>query len=432
LDTKPTATSARARCLGCDASLPEPFLDLGVTPLANSYVRPEKAGEREPALPLRVAWCPSCHLVQLTAVVPPEEMFSEYLYFTSFSDSHVEHARRMADSLRSRFRLNRETRVLEVASNDGYLLQFFQRQGVPVLGVEPARNIAEHALSKGIPTLNRFFEPAAVPEIRSEFGEAQVIIGNNVFAHVPATNQFLTAVRDCLAPSGRAVFEFPHLLELLRHSEFDTIYHEHVFYFSLTAVVNLARRAGLEVFDVERHPIHGGSLRVFLQKNPAHAVTPNVPALLDEEEKAGLTGPARYREFREEVERLRDDLLRLLGSLKASGKRIAAYGAPAKGNTLLNYCGIGADLIDFTVDRSPHKQGLLLPGSKIPILAPDALPREAPDYVLILPWNIADEIVSQQAVYASRGGRFIVPVPRPRVLESARDAELMSAGAYQP
>jgi SAM-dependent methyltransferase len=394
-------------------------------------VRPEKAGAAEPAFPLVVAYCPSCHLVQLTDLVPPKEMFSEYPYFTSFSDSHVAHARRMADSLIARFKLSRETRVLEIASNDGYLLQFFQQQGIPVLGVEPARNIAEHAMSKGIPTLNRFFGLAAVPDIRSEFGEAQVIIGNNVFAHVPTTNEFLTAIHGCLAPDGRAIFEFPHLLELLRHSEFDTIYHEHVFYFSLAAVSNLARRAGLQVFDVERYPVHGGSLRVFMQKNPVHAITPNVPALLAEEEKAGLTSTHRYQEFTQEVEHLRGELVWLLRTLKASGKRIAAYGAPAKGNTLLNYCGIGADLIDFTVDRSPHKQGLLLPGSKIPILAPDALQQERPDYVVILPWNIADEIVSQQAAYAYQGGRFIVPVPRPRVLESIKDAELMSAGAYQ-
>jgi SAM-dependent methyltransferase len=398
--------------------------------LANSYVRPERVGEREPVFPLDVAYCPSCHLVQLTELVPPQEMFSDYPYFTSFSDSHLAHARRMADSLISRFNLNSETRVLEIASNDGYLLQFFQKRGIPVLGVDPARNIAEHAISKGIPTLNRFFELTAVPEIRSEFGEAKVIIGNNVFAHVPTTNEFLNAVHASLAPDGRAVFEFPHLLELLRHREFDTIYHEHVFYLSLTAVSKLARRAGMQVFDVERHPIHGGSLRVFLQKNPVHAVTPNVSALLAEEEKAGLTSEHRYQEFRKEVEDLREELLSLLRTLKASGKRIAAYGAPAKGNTLLNYCGIGADLIDFTVDRSPHKQGLLLPGSKIPVLAPDALKKEMPDYVMILPWNIADEIVSQQSEYADQGGTFIVPVPHPRVLESIRDGELMSAGAY--
>jgi SAM-dependent methyltransferase len=431
MNSNKSVTSARGLCLGCSARLPEPFLDLGVTPLANSYVRPERVGEREPTFPLLVAYCPSCHLVQLTDLVPPEEMFSDYPYFTSFSDSHLAHARRLADSLISRFNLNGETRVLEIASNDGYLLQFFQKQGIPVLGVDPAKNIAEHAISKGIPTLNRFFEPAAVPDIRSEFGEANVIIGNNVFAHVPTTNQFLKAVHDCLAPDGRAIFEFPHLLELLRHSEFDTIYHEHVFYFSLTAVSKLAEGAGMQVFDVERHPIHGGSLRVFLQKNPVHAVTPNVSTLLAEEETAGLTSAHRYQEFCKEVEHLREELLYLLQTLKSSGKRIAAYGAPAKGNTLLNYCGIAADLIDFTVDRSPHKQGLLLPGSKIPILAPDALRQEKPDYVMILPWNIAEEIVSQQSDYANQGGRFIVPVPRPRVLESINDAELMSAGAYQ-
>lgn len=417
----------RAACLGCSAPLPPAFLDLGVTPLANAYVKPENAGKPEPGYPLRVAYCPECHLVQLNEVVPPEDIFSEYLYFSSVSDSVVSHARRMVDSIANRFDLDSRSRVLEIASNDGYLLQFFQQRKVQVMGVEPASNIAEYATSRGIPTINRFFGTSAVEEIKATYGEAHVIIGNNVLAHVPTTNDFLLAVHDCLAPDGRAIFEFPHLLELLHHGEFDTVYHEHFFYLSLTAVSILARRAGLEVFDVERYSIHGGSIRVFLQRNPVHEISPRVQAMLEEEERDGLTSEARYQDFSAEVVTIRQELLSLLRTLKKDGKRVAGYGAPAKGNTILNYCGIGTDLIEFTVDRSIHKQGLLLPGSHIPILPPEALLREMPDYVLILPWNISDEIISQQRAYAQAGGSFIVPVPRPRVLEQLGDTTVVPA-----
>jgi SAM-dependent methyltransferase len=407
-----------AQCIGCTKTLPEPFLDLGETPLANSYVLPEMASEPEPCYPLRVAYCERCHLVQLTDLVPPEMLFSEYAYFSSYSDTVVAHGRRMAESLTDRFSLGPESRVLEIASNDGYLLRFFKERGIQVLGVEPASNIAQVANQAGIPTWNSFFGPELVPQILSEYGRADVIVANNVVAHVPQINEFLTAAAEVLKPDGCTSFEFPYLRELMAHREFDTIYHEHVSYFSLSAIQRLARRAKMELIDAELHPIHGGSVRVFLAHASERLPSSRVNKLLMEEEKIGLTDPDRYADFSNEVARVKKDLLRMLHTLKAAGKSIAAYGAPAKGNTLLNYCGIDTSLIEFTVDRSPHKQGKLLPGSRIPILAPEELLARQPDYTLILPWNISQEIVQQQQEYLERGGNFLIPVPHPAVLST--------------
>lgn len=409
-------TPGKTTCLGCGGALPEPFLDLGKTPLANSFIRPERAHLPEATYRLAVAFCPLCHLVQLTDRVPPEDLFSEYLYFSSYSDSFLEHARAMAESLTQRFRLGAGSLVLEIASNDGYLLQYFQQQGVRVLGVEPARNIAAAAESRGVPTLNRFFGPEAVKEITGNSGKADLIIGNNVLAHVPAINEFLQAVKACLKPDGAAVFEFPHLGDLLDRTAFDTIYHEHVFYFSLSAVKALAERAGLHLFDVSSQAVHGGSLRVFLGHQEPHPASPNVAALLSEEQAAGLTGPERFAAFGRQVSALKQDLVSTLRRLKASGKRLAAYGAPAKGNTLLNYCGIGTDYVEFTVDRSPHKQGLWLPGTHIPIFAPEKVRESKPDYLLILPWNLKDEIMAHMAFIREWGGQFVVPVPHVEIV----------------
>jgi SAM-dependent methyltransferase len=408
------------QCLGCGSAMPDAFLDLGKTPLANSYVKPEDAGKPEAAFRLAVAYCGVCHLVQLTDLVPPRQMFSEYLYFSSYSQSYLEHAREMAESLVSRFELGPENRVLEVASNDGYLLQYFQQKNVQVRGVEPAANIARCAVERGIPTDNRFFDAAYAADVRGDFGAPDLIIGNNVLAHVPTINDFLAAAANSLAPRGAAVFEFPHLLELMRGCEFDTIYHEHVFYYSLWAIRRLAARAGLEVFHVEPQAVHGGSLRVFLNAPGRRPVSHEVHAMLAREERFGLTDAEIYRRFSTKVSSLKQRLLSYLAKRKAEGKRIAAYGAPAKGNTLLNYCGIDSRTIEFTVDRSPHKQNLLLPGSQIPIRAPEALLEEMPDYTLILPWNIAPEIVSQQREYCARGGRFLTPVPQPKVVNPAK------------
>jgi SAM-dependent methyltransferase len=403
-------------CLGCENRLPEPFLDIGVTPLANALILPDALEKPEETFPLAVAYCPICYLVQLTHRVPPEKLFSEYLYFSSYSESFLSHAKEMAAFLIDSFRLNGESRVLEIASNDGYLLQYFKQKDIPVLGVEPAKNIAEEAKRKGIPTIDCFFGPDAVLRIREAFGPADVVIGNNVLAHVPAINDFLKAVKAALAATGVAVFEFPYLKHLLDRTEFDTIYHEHVFYYSLSAIEKLSKRADLELFDATHQTVHGGSLRVFLQNKGTHPVTNRVGVLLDEEKREGLTGENRYQSFSQKVIVLREELRAHLYERKQSGNRIAAYGAPAKGNTLLNYCGMGTELIDFTVDRSPYKQGRFLPGSRIPILSTEALTQKMPEFTVILPWNIADEIIAQQQEYLRRGGRFIIPIPKVKVV----------------
>jgi SAM-dependent methyltransferase len=412
------STAARS-CLGCGHLLPAPFLNLGRTPLANSYVLAGQANLPEEVFPLSVAYCGTCHLVQLTQLVPPEKLFTEYLYFSSYSETFVAHARAMAESLTERFNLGPASRVMEIASNDGYLLQFFKERDIPVLGIEPARNIAAKARERGIPTLECFFGMQAVEEICSKFGRADLIIGNNVLAHVPDIRGFLRAVAVCLRPDGAAVFEFPHVGEMLERTEFDTIYHEHVFYYSLNAIEGLAGRAGLELFDVAMQSVHGGSLRIFLQHPGTRPVADRIAATLHDEKTSGLLSSERYASFGQSVNALKTELVSLLRRLKASGKRLAAYGAPAKGNTLLNYCGIGTDLLEFTVDRSPHKQGLLLPGSRIPIRAPEALLGQRPDYAVILPWNIADEIVGQQQEYLRRGGKFILPIPRCQIIDAS-------------
>lgn len=350
----------RAICFGCGAVLPAPFLDLGRTPLANAYLSFEQLGLDEEKFPLSIAYCPSCYLVQLTHPVAPEKMFGEYLYFSSFSDSFLDHSQKMADSFVTRFGLNSSSRVIEIASNDGYLLQFFLARGIPVLGIEAARNIAAEAERRGIPTLNRFFGPAAVEETLKRFGKADLIIGNNVLAHVPEINGFLSAVATCLSPRGSAVFEFPYLRELLDKIEFDTIYHEHVFYYSLNAIRQLSQRANLELFDVQHQKMHGGSLRIFLRHSGGHGIEPVVDAMLANESSAGLTSPNHFASFGQRVEDTKRRLLAMLSDLRHAQKRLAAYGAPAKGNTLLNYCGVGTELLEFTVDRSPYKQGKFL------------------------------------------------------------------------
>ena len=404
------------KCLGCETKLPGAFLDLGEMPLANSYVEPKNQDREETAYRLAVAYCPKCHLVQLTHRVAPEDLFSNYLYFSSFSDAFLKHAEDMVESLTSQATLDVSSLVVEIGSNDGYLLRFFKQRGIPVLGIEPAKNIAKVANQRGIPTLDIFFGSSSVNKILREKGQADIIIGNNVLAHVPLINDFLLSVNNCLKPTGSAVFEFPYLKDLLDHTEFDTIYHEHVFYYSLSAIKILAERAGLKLYDVSKQGIHGGSLRVFLQKEGEHKVSDSVKKMLLEEEQYGITDKDLYSNFGEKVEKLRAKLVELLQELKRAGKTIAAYGAAAKGNTLLNYIGVDNSVIDFVVDRSPHKQGFLLPGTRIPILHQDELLERMPDYTLILAWNFAEEILAQQAEYRRRGGRFIIPIPQVRVV----------------
>jgi SAM-dependent methyltransferase len=404
------------KCLGCGSTLPDAFLDLGEMPLANSYIKPEDKDSEETYYKLAVTYCPKCYLVQLTHSVAPEEMFSDYLYFSSVSDVFLKHAAAMAESLTSRFSLDTNSLVMEIGSNDGYLLQFFKQRGIPILGIEPAKNIAKVANEKDIPTLDIFFGASSVSKILQEKGPADIIIGNNVLAHVPLINDFLLSVNKCLKPNGRAVFEFPYLIDLLENTEFDTIYHEHVFYFSLSAIKILAERAGLELFDVSRQDIHGGSLRVFLQREKRNKISNNIKQMLAMEEKYGITSKSLYLYFGEKVEKLKVKLVGFLKDIKKAGKTIAAYGAAAKGNTLLNYAGIDSVVIDFVVDRSPHKQGLFLPGTKIPIFNPDELLNRMPDFTLILAWNFAEEILAQQDEYRKRGGKFIIPIPEVRVM----------------
>jgi len=404
------------KCLGCESKLPSAFLDLGEMPLANSYLEPKNQDRKETAYKLAVAYCPKCHLVQLTHRVAPEDLFSNYLYFSSFSDAFLKHAEDMVESLTSQFALDDSNLVVEIGSNDGYLLRFFKQRGIPVLGIEPAKNIAKVANQRGISTLDIFFGSSSVNKILREKGQADIIIGNNVLAHVPLINDFLLSANNCLKPTGSAVFEFPYLKDLLDHTEFDTVYHEHVFYYSLSAIKILAERAGLELYDLSRQDIHGGSLRIFLQREKQHEVSRNVRKIMLEEEQYGITDKDLYNNFGEKVEKLKTKLVELLTELKKAGKTIAAYGAAAKGNTLLNYIGIDNNAIDFVVDRSPHKQGFLLPGTKIPILPTDELLKRMPDYTIVLAWNFAEEILAQQDEYQKRGGKFIIPIPEIRVM----------------
>jgi SAM-dependent methyltransferase len=385
-------------------------------PLANSYLSEEALKNDEPRYRLAVAYCPECYLVQLADTVPPKELFGEYLYFSSYSESFLKHAAEMAETLKKRFGLGKESFVLEIASNDGYLLRNLVKVGIPVLGVEPARNIAEAAVKDGIPTLCEFFNEKSAKDILEKHGPADVIIGNNVLAHVPDVNDFIKTVKKSLKGRGAAVFEVPWLKELLGKSEFDTIYHEHVFYYSLSALVRLFERGGLEVFDVEAHPVHGGSLRVFVCSPGTMTVSESVGKLLEEEKDAGLTEISRYKEFAGKVEWIREELLTLLKELNARGKSVAAYGAAAKGTVMLNYCGTGKDMVDFVVDRNPHKQGRYMPGVHIPIHPPEHVKKMRPDYLLILPWNLKDEIMEQMDYIRKWGGKFIVAIPRVEVL----------------
>lgn len=404
------------RCLGCGNKLPDAFLDLGEMPLANSYVAPENKDKEETLYRLAVAYCPACHLVQITHRVAPEQLFSNYSYFSSFSNAFLKHAEAMAESLTQKFVLDSNSLVTEIGSNDGYLLNFFKKKGIPILGIEPAKNIARVANESGIPTVDVFFGPDSVAQIIKARGQADIIIGNNVLAHVPLINDFLLSVNRYLKPTGSAIFEFPYLKALLENSEFDTIYHEHVFYYSLSAMKILAERAGLELYDVSKQDIHGGSLRVFLQKERQHEVLSNVRKMLLDEEQYGIMDNDLYNNFGEKVEKLKTKLVGLLQELKQAGKTIAAYGAAAKGNTLLNYIGIDNSVIDFVVDRSPHKQGFLLPGTRIPILPTNELLKRMPDYAIVLAWNFAEEILAQQDEYRKRGGKFIIPIPEIQVM----------------
>ena len=398
-------------CRSCGATQLEKVLSLGRTPLANALLRAEDLERPEPTFPLELVFCPACALVQITETVPPEQLFSHYLYLSSFSDTMVKHSEELAARLVRERRLDRDSLVIEVASNDGYLLQFYKQAGVPVLGIEPAANVAEVAELKGIPTLVRFFGRELAAELRSSGRRADVIHANNVLAHVADLNGFVAGLALTLKDGGVAVIEAPHVKPMIERLEFDTIYHEHLCYYSLTALQPLFKRHGLEIVDVFEIPLHGGSLQVHasLGGRPSDRVV----RLLEEEREAGVGELEFYRDFGDKVLRLRKSLVATLEDLKSSGSRIAAYGASAKGATLLNYCHIGRETIEFVADRSTVKQGLYTPGAHLPIKSPESLLTERPDHVLLLTWNFADEILQQQAAYRQQGGKFIIPVPEP-------------------
>jgi SAM-dependent methyltransferase len=401
-------------CRSCGSRTIESVLDLGQIPLVNSLPAPDQLQRADPRYPLELAFCPGCALLQITHTVPPEELFRDYLYFSSYSDTVLAHARALVEGIVAKRGLGGKHLAVEIASNDGYLLCNYKRLGVPILGIEPARNIAEQAESKGIPTIAEFFGRELGERLAAEGRRADVIHAHNVLAHVADLNGVVAGMKALLAPDGVAIIEAPYARDMIERLEFDTIYHEHLCYFSVSALVPLFRRQGLDLVDVERTPIHGGSLRLSV----AHLGTkpgPRVATLAAEEEALGMTRGDYYRDFAHRVSALRDDLVSRLYGLKKQGRRVAAYGAAAKGAVLLNYAGIGNDVIDFVADRSPHKQGRYLPGVRIPVRPPAALLDDKPDYVLLLAWNFEEEIRKQQAQYLQQGGRFIVPVPEVRL-----------------
>jgi SAM-dependent methyltransferase len=405
-------------CRSCGTPLTRTFLDLGETSLANSYLDEEQLAVPEPRYPLHARVCESCFLVQLDHSVAPEDIFTDYAYFSSYSDAWVEHARRFAESFTARLGLHAGSLVVEVASNDGYLLRHFRERGVPVLGVEPAANVAEVAVAAGIPTEVCFFGKATAARLFESGPKADLLVGNNVLAHVPDLNDFVGGMAIALAPGGVISIEVPHLLELIRHVEFDTIYHEHFSYFSLLAADRAFTQNGLRIFDVEELPTHGGSLRILACH--AHDARPEGDGLRRvqaAEASAGLDRLDTYEGFASRVERCRVSLLEFLAGARDRGELVAAYGAAAKGNTLLNYCAVGPADIAFVVDRNPHKQGRYLPGSHIPIDKPDRVWAEQPDYLVLLPWNLRDEIIGQMADIRSWGGRFVIPIPEVALVE---------------
>jgi hypothetical protein len=402
-----------ACCRFCGATLRHTFVDLGMSPLCESYVSVEQVDRMEPFYPLHVYTCGACFLVQLEAYVSADHIFSDYAYFSSYSDSWVEHARKYAERMVDRFGLTPQSRVVELASNDGYLLQHFVARGIPALGVEPAANVAEAAVAKGVPTLVKFFGAATARELVAEGTKADLLIGNNVLAQVPDLNDFVAGMRIVLGNQGVITLEFPHLMKLMAENQFDTIYHEHFCYFSFTTLVKILAAHELVVFDVEELSTHGGSLRVYGRhaEDLTKPVSDRVGELLAREGAAGWDRLDSYASFGEQVEETKRKLLTFLIKAKREGKSVVGYGAPGKGNTLLNYCGVRTDFLDYTVDRNPYKQGKFLPGTHIPIFPPDKFRETKPDYVLILPWNIKDEIMGQNAHIREWGGRFVVPIP---------------------
>ena len=404
-------------CRFCQASLDSSVVDLGMSPLSNAYLEKHMLTQKETFYPLHALLCRSCFLVQLLEYESPEAIFEDYAYFSSYSESWLAHASAYCDAMEQRLDLNDNHQVIELASNDGYLLQYFAKKNIPVLGIEPAKNVAKVAREKGIPTRDVFFGVDTANKLQDEGIEADLLLGNNVLAHVPDINDFVGGMKRVLKPGGTITMEFPHLLRLMRENQFDTIYHEHFSYLSLYTVKAIFAAHGLHLFDVEELSTHGGSLRIFAtHAERAEPETQELLRVLAEEETYGLLRVETYAAFSEQTQKTKHALMDMLLRIKAAGKTVAAYGAAAKGNTLLNYCGIGTDLVHFVVDKSPHKQGRYLPGSHLPIHAPEEIDAAKPDYVLILPWNLQDEIIAQLQQIKTWGGQFIIPIPSPRIL----------------
>jgi 2-polyprenyl-3-methyl-5-hydroxy-6-metoxy-1,4-benzoquinol methylase len=419
-DSATSHTAKGLNCRFCGALLKTSFVDLGMHPPCQTHIAPAQLQDMEAFYPLHAFVCDSCKLVQLQEFVSPSEIFSEYAYFSSYSTSWVEHARQYVEMIIARLALDRKSRVMEIASNDGYLLQHFFAKGIPVLGIEPAANVAKVAIEKGIPSTARFFGRHTAMEIAQEHGKPDLLLGNNVLAHVPDINDFVAGMKILLAPDGVITMEFPHLQRLMEDNQFDTIYHEHFSYLSFLVVEHIFEYHGLTVFDVEELPTHGGSLRIYARhaEYTALAVTDRARALHRREINEGFDKLEPYLSFGERVKATKRKLLAFLIEAKNQGKIIVGYGAPGKGNTLLNYCGIRTDFLDFTTDANPYKQGKFTPGTHIPIVAPDRIREAKPDYVLILPWNLRDEICKQLAYIRDWGGQFVVPIPEVKVYAS--------------
>ena len=401
------------QCRFCNTPLATTFVDLGMSPLCETFLTQEQCNHRESFYPLHVLVCDQCLLVQLQEYVAPEEIFTEYAYFSSYSQSWLDHAKAYTEKVTQRFKLTPENHIVEIASNDGYLLQNFVEAGIPVTGIEPAENVAKAAIEKGVNTLSRFFGTETARDLVNQKRQADLLIGNNVLAHVPDINDFTAGLQTLLKPDGVLTMEFPHLQRLMKGNQFDTIYHEHYSYLAFTFVNKLFTHHGLQLFDVEQLPSHGGSLRVYATRatSSAHEITLAVQALLDQEEQAGFYTLEHHLGFEPQVQKIKNDLLTFLIQAKAEGKSVVGYGAPGKGNTLLNYCGIRTDYLDYTVDRNPYKHGRFCSGTHIPIHPVEKITETQPDYLLILPWNLKKEITAQMATIREWGGQFIVPIP---------------------
>jgi 2-polyprenyl-3-methyl-5-hydroxy-6-metoxy-1,4-benzoquinol methylase len=413
------STKNQAGCRFCGTPLEHTFVDLGMSPLCQSFVSANHLNHMEPFYPLNVNVCGKCFLVQLQEYVAPQNIFSDYLYFASYSDTWLAHVKAYTDKMVQRFPITDKSLVVEIASNDGYLLQYFVEKKIPVLGIEPAANVAAVATQKGIPSLVKFFNRDTARELVAQGQRADLLLGNNVLAHVPDINNFVAGMKILLKPAGVITMEFPHLMRLMEENQFDTIYHEHFSYLSFSTVERIFAAHGLTLFDVEELATHGGSLRIYARhaEDSSKPVGPRVTELRAREQAAGFGKLETYSRFAEQVKETKRKLLEFLIRAKENGKTIVGYGAPGKGNTLLNYCGIRTDFIDYTVDRSPHKQGMFLPGTRIPVFSPDRIRETRPDYLLVLPWNLKDEIMQQNSYIREWGGQFVVPIPEVAVFK---------------